>query len=190
MKFTTSTLVTFAIAITLGNAAALPPADDALVLRAADGALPLELQGVEEWTRGGDDDDDDDDDALQEREVRPKYHFKNFPKSGGKCAARAYSGGNVKDAGAEAGKLADRNKQLGSGKYPHGYGNREEIKFSDKCKGKTLEESYTGTPPDPGADRVVVTVSNRDKKGNVDVTYCGMMTHEGAPVRNGFVVCS
>ncbi|KAK7973261.1 hypothetical protein PG988_007395 [Apiospora saccharicola] len=197
MKFTASTFAFFGLGISLGNAVALPSTDRSLVLRAADGPLPFELQGVEGWTEEGDDGP-----VVQARAARPKYHFKNFPKKGGKCASRTYSGANVKDAGTEAGKLADRGKQLGRGKYPHTFNNDEDIKFSEQCKGKDLDEFpilkdhnvFTGAEknPDvaPGTDRVVVAVSNRDKKGNVDVTYCGMMTHEGAPVRNGFVACS
>ena len=75
------------------------------------------------------------------------------------------------------------------------------IKFGAQCKGQTLYEFpiltnkkvFTGaekTPAiAPGTDRVVVTVSKRDKKGNVAVTYCGLMTHTGAAQRNGFVAC-
>lgn len=216
MKFT-STLVTLALGITLGNAAALPSSGNNLAVRGEDAPLPFEVEGVQEWSEEGEEDDsveardvnDDveewteegEEDGVETRAVKPKYNFKNFPKNGGRCAARQYSGGNVKDAGSEAGKLADRGKAIGTGKYPHQYNNRENVQFAAVCKGKTLEEFpilsnhkvFTGSENNPavapGADRVVVTVSKRDKKGNVDVTYCGMMTHEGAPVRNGFVAC-
>lgn len=190
MKFT-STLITLALGISLGNAVALPT-EDVLVVR-DDEALPFELEGVEAFDVEGDEEDE-----LATRAVRPIYHFNNFPSKGGKCAKRQYSGGNVKDVGTDAGKLADRGKQIGTGKYPHQYNNRENIKFSAKCKGKTLQEFpileshkvYIGTEATPGPDRVVVTVSKRDKKGNVDVTYCGLMTHEGAKNKNGFVACT
>ncbi|KAK7917512.1 hypothetical protein PG985_011120 [Apiospora marii] len=194
-----STLAILALGISLGNAIALPSEDGSLILRARDddGPLPWELEGVEDWTEEGDADA-----PFEGRAVRHKYHFQNFPRKSGKCATHSYSGANVKDAGVDAGKLADRGKTLGTGKYPHVYNNREKVKFSAKCKGKTLDEFpiladhklFTGRENNPavapGPDRVVVAVSKPDKKGSVNVVYCGLMTHTGAPVRNGFVACS
>lgn len=82
------------------------------------------------------------------------------------------------------------------GGYPHIFGNNKKLKFDDKCKGKKLwefpllhgDKIYGGG--DPGADRVVfyIHTDNPDTKPTKDGTYCGVMTHDGAPPRE-FNLC-
>jgi len=91
--------------------------------------------------------------------------------------------------------MADFERVLLGG-TPHKFGNNKKLKFSDHCKGKTLYEFpllhgdniYKGG--DPGADRVVFFVHVKDpfKDGTKAATYCGVMTHTGAP-KGEFHIC-
>ncbi|KAL7622383.1 hypothetical protein AAE478_007887 [Parahypoxylon ruwenzoriense] len=184
MKFF-STILTTALLFSLGNGLVVP-AEDAAEVDIRDLEEAFEVRDIDQ--------------LLEGRAVKPKFTFKNFPKSA-TCARQTYSAGNVKDAGNQAGRLEARGKQLGKNKYPHVFNNRgREIKnFDAKCKGPLYEfpilqnkKVYLGTnPDDPGPDRVVVNVSAKDKKtGKVTVTFCGLMTHTGARNRSSFVQCS
>ncbi|GIJ84577.1 hypothetical protein Asppvi_003424 [Aspergillus pseudoviridinutans] len=82
------------------------------------------------------------------------------------------------------------------GGYPHTFGNNRKLDFAKECKGKTLYEFpllhgdsiYGGG--DPGADRVVFFIhsSNPDTNPTQDGSYCGVMTHDGAPAGE-FALC-
>ncbi|CAN9255420.1 unnamed protein product [Alternaria alternata] len=82
------------------------------------------------------------------------------------------------------------------GGYPKTFGNNRKLKFSDKCKGKTLKEFpilhgdkiFGGG--NQGPDRVVfyIYTDNPDTDPTDDGAYCGVMTHDGAPERE-FDLC-
>ncbi|KAI1210679.1 Ribonuclease/ribotoxin [Annulohypoxylon truncatum] len=177
-----SALLTAALLLSVGNGLAVPS------------EVPAEARGLEEAI-----DIRDIEAILGERDINPKYTYANFPSSA-TCAKQTYNAGDVKDAGDAGGRLESRGKSIGKNKYPHQYFNRgNEIKnFDSKCKGPLYEfpilqnkKVYVGNPDDPGADRVVINVSAKDKKtGNVVITFCGLMTHTGARNRSAFTQCS
>ncbi|KAK4495352.1 hypothetical protein PRZ48_013683 [Zasmidium cellare] len=79
----------------------------------------------------------------------------------------------------------------GGSQYPHVFNNREKLSFP-ACSGLTLyefplkpENQVFTNGAAAGADRVVYATT-----GPNQFTYCGAMTHTGAPTRNGFVLCS
>ncbi|KAI0884658.1 Ribonuclease/ribotoxin [Annulohypoxylon maeteangense] len=167
-----STLLTAVLFLSVGNGLTIP-SDNAVEVRGLEEALDTrEIDAI-----------------IGERAVKTKYKYANFPSSG-TCATQKYSSGNVKDAGDAGGRLEANGKALGRNKYPHQYFNRNnEIKnFSSKCKAPFYEfpilqnhKTFTGNPDTPGADRVVINVSAKDKKtGYVTITFCGLMTHTGA----------
>ncbi|KAF2171460.1 hypothetical protein M409DRAFT_50896 [Zasmidium cellare ATCC 36951] len=79
----------------------------------------------------------------------------------------------------------------GGSNYPHVFNNKEQLSFP-ACSGLTLyefplepENQVFTTGDAAGADRVVYATT-----GPNQFTYCGAMTHTGAPTRSGFVLCS
>ncbi|KAI2473458.1 Ribonuclease/ribotoxin [Annulohypoxylon bovei var. microspora] len=178
-----STLLTAALLLSLGNGLTVPVENTVEVRELEESIDVRDLEFL-----------------LDDRAVKPKYSYTNFPSSA-TCATEAYNKGNVHDSGDQAGRLQSRGKQVGANKYPHVFQNRnnEITNFDKKCKSTLYEfpilpskKVYTGaTPDDPGPDRIVVNVSAMDKKtGKVQITFCGLMTHTGARNRASFVNCS
>ncbi|KAF4590524.1 hypothetical protein AB1N83_004361 [Pleurotus pulmonarius] len=101
--------------------------------------------------------------------------------AGGK-EGEQYSGVVVQNALEQGLSLKKQGKTVGKNKYPHGYGNREALKFAS-CTNGLIEfpvlnrGSASGKA---GTDRVVF-----DDKGN----FCGCMTHLDVP-RNLFRLCT
>ncbi|KAK0614657.1 Ribonuclease/ribotoxin [Immersiella caudata] len=83
------------------------------------------------------------------------------------------------------------------GNFPKRFGNNRKLPFDPKCDGKKLYEFpilksgkiFRGG--EPGPDRVVfwIYTDNPDTNPTRDGMYCGVMTHDGAPEPNGFVLC-
>ncbi|KEY68189.1 hypothetical protein S7711_11352 [Stachybotrys chartarum IBT 7711] len=83
--------------------------------------------------------------------------------------------------------------------YPHPYGNSEAFRLESECIGRQLWEypirpSRLFSESDVMAevlDRVFFAIRGENPATNTagDGTYCGVMTHEGSMVRNGFVLC-
>jgi len=80
--------------------------------------------------------------------------------------------------------------------FPHIFGNNKKLPFAENCKGKKLYE-FPLLPGgnvfgggDPGADRVVFFIhsDNPDTTPTDDGSYCGVMTHDGAPAGE-FALC-
>ncbi|KAK2592596.1 hypothetical protein QQS21_009703 [Conoideocrella luteorostrata] len=92
-------------------------------------------------------------------------------------------------------------EQRGARNYPHSFGNRKNTPLDSKCKQgdpNMMEFPIVASGPynggDPDADRVVYLHSPGDVdpvEGHPQSTYCGIMSHTGAPPipRNGFGGC-
>lgn len=137
--------------------------------------------------------------GVEARAPKVSYQYIAFPpaKKPVKCAARELKNGDMRDAAEKAAKLINANATVGKNKYPHQYNNNEQLKFNDNCDGKKLQEfpifpNKIYDDGSPEADRIVVAAEQKmDKKGDVkwEITYCGLMTHEGVPVAGGFRLC-
>ncbi|KAF2680938.1 Ribonuclease/ribotoxin [Lentithecium fluviatile CBS 122367] len=111
------------------------------------------------------------------------------------CPGYRYSREQVEKA-IQQGIITTPTNEPQPGGYPHIFGNNRKLPFSEACNGKTLYEFpllhgdsiYGGG--DPGADRVVfyIYTDNPDTNPTDDGAYCGVMTHDGAPV-NEFALC-
>ncbi|KAL4266654.1 Guanine-specific ribonuclease N1-like protein [Pleurotus pulmonarius] len=112
-------------------------------------------------------------------------------KQGSKTIGNSYNATQSTAAVNEAKRLDAANQQVGfkvKNPYPHYFGNGEGLAFTGTgCAKPNLREFpilvsslYSNSSKTQGADRVVYT-----KTG----TFCGCMTHTGAPSASSFVLC-
>ncbi|KAG9125326.1 hypothetical protein FRC07_008087 [Ceratobasidium sp. 392] len=104
------------------------------------------------------------------------------------CNEISFTADQIAAAASEAVDHIARGTDVGNNNYPHVFNNRERLTFNEGCKSPFFEfplftsKVYTGGSPGP--DRVVVGSVN-----GTDAAFCGVMTHTGAPQRNGFILC-
>ncbi|KAF7131349.1 hypothetical protein CNMCM5793_004463 [Aspergillus hiratsukae] len=111
------------------------------------------------------------------------------------CPGYRYSRAQV-EAAIQRGIITTPTTEPQPGGYPHKFGNNRRLPFAPECQGKTLYEFpllhgdtiYGGG--NPGADRVVffIYTDNPDTNPTQDGSYCGVMTHDGAPAGE-FALC-
>ncbi|KAE9366272.1 hypothetical protein N431DRAFT_446453 [Stipitochalara longipes BDJ] len=104
--------------------------------------------------------------------------------------------GQVKAAMLTAANLYGTNKQIGTQKYPHAFGNNENLPFT--CGSNNQEfpiqmdgQLYTGGDVTSIPDRVVFEVKLNKDGTQLTIAYCGVMRH-GPPVagqRDKFISC-
>lgn len=108
--------------------------------------------------------------------------------------ARTFTAANITENFHEAGALSQKKatiKGKGGSPYPHSFGNKEKLHFPLCPSGAYLEfpifpDGHEFSKKDkPEADRLVY----EEKSAGV-YKFCGLMTHDGAKEKNGFIECT